>query len=122
MWLYGSRARGEADPAETHPDRRSDIDMIAILDPRRDVSAFHWDFTPKLIDAVVAEGDSPPYYSLQMIDADWLVDRRRIRSFFFICSPSKRRKHARAPTTKPRPLQPRKPRATSTAPPSSSSP
>jgi predicted nucleotidyltransferase len=83
VWLYGSRARGEADPAETHPDLRSDIDMIAIVDPRRDVSAFHWDFTPKLIEAVDAEGDSPPYYSLQMIDADRLIDRRRIRSFFF---------------------------------------
>jgi len=83
VWLYGSRARGEADPNETHYDRRSDIDMIAIVDPRRDVRAFHWDFTPKLIEAVDAEGDSPPYYSLQMIDADWLIDRRRIRSFFF---------------------------------------
>jgi len=83
VWLYGSRARGEADPSETDPDLRSDIDMIAILDPRRDAGAFHWDFTPKLIEAVDAEGDSPPYYSLQMIDADWLVDRRRIRSFFY---------------------------------------
>ncbi len=57
--------------------------MMAILDPRHDVESFRWDFTPKLIDAVVAEGDSPPYYSLRMIDADWLRDRRRIRSFFF---------------------------------------
>jgi len=83
VWLYGSRARGEADPSETDPDRRSDIDMIAILDPGRDVGPFHRGFTSKLIDAVVAEGDSPPYYSLQMIDADYLRDRRRIRSFFF---------------------------------------
>ena len=83
VWLYGSRARGEADPNETHYDHRSDIDMIAILDPRRDAGAFDRDFTPKLIDAVVAEGDSPPYYSLQMLDSDRLVDRRRIRSFFF---------------------------------------
>jgi hypothetical protein len=30
VWLYGSRARGEADPEETHHDRRSDIDMMAI--------------------------------------------------------------------------------------------
>ncbi|MGE5280897.1 MAG: hypothetical protein ACM3N0_00995 [Chloroflexota bacterium] len=83
VWLYGSRARGEADPDETHYDRRSDIDMMAIVDPRRDVGAFDRDFTPKLIDAVVTEGDSPPYYSLQMLDSDRLVDRRRIRSFFF---------------------------------------
>ena len=25
VWLYGSRARGEADPTETDPDRRSDV-------------------------------------------------------------------------------------------------
>lgn len=83
VWLYGSRARGEADPNETHYDRRSDIDMIAIVDPRRKVSDFRWDFTPKLIALVEAEGDSPPYYSLQIIDADWLVNRRQIRSFFY---------------------------------------
>jgi predicted nucleotidyltransferase len=83
VWLYGSRARGEADPDETHYDRRSDIDLMAILDPRHDVGAFDWSFTPKLIDAVVAEGDSPPYYSLRFYDADFLRDRRQIRSFFF---------------------------------------
>lgn len=83
VWLYGSRARGEADPNETHYDRRSDIDMMAIVDPRRDVGAFKWSFTPKLIQAVEEGGDSPPYYSLQTIDADWLRNRRQIRSFFF---------------------------------------
>lgn len=83
VWLYGSRARGEADPTETHHDRRSDIDMIAIVGPGRDVSAFKWDFTPKLIEMVEAEGDSPPYYSLRFDELAWLIDRRRIRSFFF---------------------------------------
>jgi len=83
VWLYGSRARGEADPDETHHDRRSDIDLIAILSASRDVNAFKWEFTPKLIELVEAEGDSPPYYSLHMYDADRLRDRRRIRSFFF---------------------------------------
>lgn len=83
VWLYGSRARGEADPHETHYDRRSDIDMMAIVGPGRDASAFSWEFTPKLIEAVAAEGDSPPYYSLRFYDADFLRDRRRIRSFFF---------------------------------------
>jgi predicted nucleotidyltransferase len=83
VWLYGSRARGEADPEETHHDRRSDIDLMAILSASRDVSAFKWKFTPKLIELVEAEGDSPPYYSLHMYDADRLRDRRRIRSFFF---------------------------------------
>jgi hypothetical protein len=45
VWLYGSRAPGEADPDETHHDRRSDIDMMAIVGPARDASAFKWDFT-----------------------------------------------------------------------------
>jgi predicted nucleotidyltransferase len=83
VWLYGSRARGEADPNETHYDRRSDIDMIAIVDPPRKASDVSWDFTPKLIELVAAEGDSPAYYSLQIIDAGWLIDRRQIRSFFY---------------------------------------
>lgn len=76
-------ARGEADPEETHHDRRSDIDSMAILGASRDVSAFKWEFTPKLIELIEAEGDTPPYYSLRMYDADRLRDRRRIRSFFF---------------------------------------
>jgi predicted nucleotidyltransferase len=83
LWLYGSRARGEADPDETHYDRRSDIDLIAIVDPRRDARAFSWDFTPRLIELVDAEGDASPYYSLRVYDADRLRNRRQIRSFFF---------------------------------------
>ena len=35
VWLYGSRAR-EADPYETDPDRRSDVDLLAIIDSSRD--------------------------------------------------------------------------------------
>lgn len=35
VWLYGSRARGEADPSETDPDRRSDVDLLAIVGPER---------------------------------------------------------------------------------------
>jgi predicted nucleotidyltransferase len=83
VWLYGSRARGEADPEETHHDRRSDIDMMAIVGAGRDAADFKWDFIPKMIDIVEAEGDSPPYYSLHFHQVDWLIDRRRIRSFFF---------------------------------------
>ena len=74
VWLYGSRARGEADPSETHFDRRSDIDMMAIVGPGRDASAFSWEFTPKLIAAVEAEGDSPPYYSMHFHQLE-VVDR-----------------------------------------------
>jgi predicted nucleotidyltransferase len=83
LWLYGSRARGEADPNETHYDRRSDIDMMAIVDARRDANAVSRDLTLEVMHAVEAEGDSPPYYSLRVYDADWLRNRRQIRSFFF---------------------------------------
>jgi predicted nucleotidyltransferase len=83
VWLYGSRARGEADPNETHHDRRSDIDMIAIVEPSRDADAFSWELTPRVIEAADAEGDSPAYYSVHVYDADRLRNRRQIRSFFF---------------------------------------
>ena len=36
VWLYGSRARGEADPNEADPDLRSDVDLLAIVDSSRD--------------------------------------------------------------------------------------
>ena len=83
VWLYGSRARGEADPNETHYDRRSDIDMIAIVGPGRDAGAVSWELCPRMEAVVAAAGDSPPYYSLRFYDAAFLRDRRRIRSFFF---------------------------------------
>lgn len=83
LWLYGSRARGEADPDETEDDRRSDIDMIAIVNPSLDVSAFKRELTLPMFAAVEAEGDSPVYYSLHLYDADRLRNRRQIRSFFF---------------------------------------
>ncbi len=83
VWLYGSRARGEADPSETDPDRRSDIDLIAILAPGRDAGETSWALRPRWEALVAAEGDSPPYYSLRFYDAAFLRDRRQIRSFFF---------------------------------------
>lgn len=83
LWLYGSRARGEADPAEADPDRRSDIDMIAIVAPGRDAGEASWELRPRWEALVAAEGDSPPYYSLRFYDAAFRRDRRRIRDFFF---------------------------------------
>jgi predicted nucleotidyltransferase len=82
VWLYGSRARGEADPTETDIDRRSDIDLLVVVHPVRDASSFAWDFLPRVERAADAERDSPVYYSVQVRDADWLADRRQIRSFF----------------------------------------
>ncbi len=83
VWLYGSRARGDADPDETHHDRRSDIDMMAIVASPRDAGEIGWQLRPRWEALVADEGDSPPYYSLRFYDVDFLRDRRRIRSFFF---------------------------------------
>jgi predicted nucleotidyltransferase len=83
IWLYGSRARGEADPDETDHDRRSDIDMIAILGPGRDAAATTWELRPRWEALVAAEGDSPVYYSLRFYDVEFLRRRRAIRDFFF---------------------------------------
>lgn len=82
IWLYGSRARGEADPAETDPDRRSDVDLLVVVDPRRDAARFAWDVVELVEAAAAAEGDSPVWYSVLVWDAERLRDRRQIRSFF----------------------------------------
>lgn len=82
VWLYGSRARGEADPTETDPDLRSDIDLMAIVSPSRDVAKVGWEAHEWVEQEAEAAGDSPVYYSLRVFDTDWLGDRRRIRSFF----------------------------------------
>ena len=82
VWLYGSRARGEADPAETDPDRRSDVDLLAIVGPGRDAAEVAWEAQPQLEAIADAEGDSPVYYSLRFFDAEFLRERRAIRDFF----------------------------------------
>lgn len=82
VWLYGSRARGEADPGETDPDLRSDIDLLAIVSPALDAREAGWWALPMVEAEADAEGDSPVYYSLRIFDADWLRERREIRSFF----------------------------------------
>lgn len=82
VWLYGSRARGEADPNEADPDRRSDIDLLAIVDPSRDTRETAWWALPMVEEEADAVGDSPVYYSLRIFDTDWLRERREIRSFF----------------------------------------
>lgn len=82
VWLYGSRARGEADPTEADPDRRSDVDLLAIVDPSRDAKEAGWWALPMVEEEADAVGDSPVYYSLRIFDTDWLRERREIRSFF----------------------------------------
>ena len=82
VWLYGSRARGEADPTETDPDLRSDVNLLAIVDSSRDTEAASRWALP-MVEAEADEiGDSPVYYSLRIFDTEWLRGRREIRSFF----------------------------------------
>jgi len=82
VWLYGSRARGEADLDETDPDLRSDVDLLAIVDPSIDTEAAGRWALPMVEGEADAAGDSPVYYSLRVFDTAWLRDRREIRSFF----------------------------------------
>jgi predicted nucleotidyltransferase len=80
VWLYGSRARGEADPAETDPDRRSDVDLLAIAaggDERygNAVNSLRFDVAESL-------GDRPFFFSVKVMNPEWLRGRREIDSFF----------------------------------------
>lgn len=80
IWLYGSRARGDATVGETDPDLRSDIDLMVIADggKRR-----YDDKVQGLAYAAAAEaGESPVWYSVFVFDPEWLRGRRAIESFF----------------------------------------
>lgn len=82
VWLFGSRARGEADLTETDPDRRSDVDLMVVVDPGVDSLRLRWDLAPRLEAIADAEGDSPVWYSLHVYGSDRIRERRRIESFF----------------------------------------
>jgi predicted nucleotidyltransferase len=82
VWLFGSRARREANLAETDPDRRSDVDLMVIVGPRVDPVRLRWDLAPRLEEIADAEGDSPVWYSVHIYDRDRLSERRLIGSFF----------------------------------------
>lgn len=72
-WLYGSRARREP------PHDESDVDvMVVTAFGGRDA-----DLVDELLwDAAELEGANPMSFSVQVVDPDWIEDRRRIRSFF----------------------------------------
>ncbi len=83
VWLYGSRARREADLSQTGPDTRSDVDLMVVVDPASaEWDAGHENSVRVANDAAVAEGDDPVWYSVLVYDLERLRDRRRIRSFF----------------------------------------
>ncbi len=82
VWLFGSRARGEADLAETDPDRRSDVDLMVVVGPGMDAARLKWTLAPRLEEIAEDEGDSPVWYSVLVYDSAWVMERRRVRSFF----------------------------------------
>lgn len=73
LWLYGSRARGEA-----HPE--SDVDLLVIADGGRGrYQRIAWDLSEEV---AAASGESPFSYSVHVHDREWLQRRREIESFF----------------------------------------
>src|SRR3954470_18312835 len=80
VWLYGSRARGDAAIDETDPDLRSDVDLMVIADGGRQR---YDDRVQGLTYAAAADaGESPVWYSVFVFDPEWLRGRRAIESFF----------------------------------------
>jgi predicted nucleotidyltransferase len=80
VWLYGSRARGDAVLEESDPDRKSDVDLLVIAEgghERHGRRALDLAFA-----AAEREGDSPVWYSVIVFDPERLRDRRAIRAFF----------------------------------------
>ncbi len=73
VWLYGSRARGEA-----HGE--SDVDLLVIAEGGH---VRHGRVAGDLGEqAALAEGESPFTYSVHVHDPDWVQGRREIESFF----------------------------------------
>jgi predicted nucleotidyltransferase len=81
VWLFGSRARGEADLADLDPDRRSDVDLLVVVDSA-DTTALRWKLLPRLEAIADEEAESPVWFSVMAYDAERLRERRQIRSFF----------------------------------------
>ncbi len=74
VWLYGSRARGEAPHAE------SDVDLLVIAaGDSEDRQRLALDLSEA---AAIAEGENPFGYSVHVYDPEWLRGRREIASFF----------------------------------------
>lgn len=80
VWLYGSRARGDASIDEADPDLKSDIDLMVIADggKKRYDAVAHELAHRTAVDA----GESPVWYSVFVFDPEWLRGRREIESFF----------------------------------------
>ncbi len=73
VWLFGSRARGEA----TGP--LSDVDVLVVTRRGREDRDPLWDLASQLAEE---EGLHPYLPQIVVWDPDWLANRREIRSFF----------------------------------------
>ncbi len=73
VWLFGSRARGEA----TGP--LSDVDIMVVTRAGRQHDDWLWDLASRLAED---EGLHPYLPQVVVWDAEWLAHRREIRSFF----------------------------------------
>jgi predicted nucleotidyltransferase len=74
LWLYGSRARGEA------PREDSDVDLLVIANGDRERQRrLAMDLSEA---AALAEEESPFTYSVHVHDEEWLRGRRKVQSFF----------------------------------------
>jgi predicted nucleotidyltransferase len=82
VWLFGSRARREADLTETDPDRRSDVDLMVVVGGERDSAELGWDISPRLAEIADEERESPVWFSVLVYDVGRIHERRAIRSFF----------------------------------------
>lgn len=72
-WLYGSRARGE------QPHDESDVDLMIVT---RGGAQDDRQVDDLVFEAARAEGTNPASFSIQVVTADWIGARRRIKSFF----------------------------------------
>lgn len=80
VWLFGSRARGDACLDESDVDRYSDIDLLVITEggkQRYDAKVYDIAY-----DIAEEEGEIPSVYSIFIQDPEWLRGRREIESFF----------------------------------------
>lgn len=74
VWLYGSRARGETPHAE------SDVDLLVVTRHTQDDD---WRRAYSALDRVADEEGSPvAFFSLKLVDPDWIEGRRAVDSFF----------------------------------------
>lgn len=74
VWLYGSRARGEA------PGPESDVDVLVVSSRGRPDDRLQ--LTKLVFEAAEEEGADPVMFAAHLYSPELVEQRRRIRSFF----------------------------------------